>query len=352
MSATSNLNRREFVVRSAILAGGISLGLSSCAEKNDPDVLGGLNDFIHRVANPDGSFRPGIDPAYKGTSDTGLSGLASPAYATILCATFGWTLPHPEKTVEFFLSSQQPDGAFYSTTGSMDPKGPLAKLYNTVQAVVSLRILGATPRFDPMPVIDYFFENGEFKELPLYTTSFFPLFFAAVGQKMPDHIDKRMREYIIREQKEDGYLQDHVAATFHAAHYFRLAGEPTPKADVMVDRVLRDQKEDGSWHLREPEWDVHACFDALYILRQLGDQTDPRIRDAFKRAAAWTLTCRKPDGGFTHFPEGTNSDMDAVYFQTGALVQAGYLKTRADLKNEEILGWGHAMVPGKKYSRI
>ncbi|MGC1244568.1 MAG: hypothetical protein WA874_23470, partial [Chryseosolibacter sp.] len=60
---------------------------------------------------------------------------------------------------------------------------------------------------------------------------------------------------------------------------------------------------------------------------------------------------RKPDGGFTHFPEGTNSDMDAVYFQTGALVQSGYLKTRADLKDEEILGWGHAMVPGKKYSR-
>jgi hypothetical protein len=34
------------------------------------------------------------------------------------------------------------------------------------------------------------------------------------------------------------------------------------------------------------------------------------------------------------------------------LVQSGFLKTRADLKDEEILGWGHAMVPGKKYSHV
>jgi len=346
-----NLNRREFVVRSAMCAAGISLGLYSCAG-NDRDILSGIHDFIHRVANRDGSFRPGIDPAYKGTSDTGLSGLASPAYATILCATFGWSLPYPKETAAFFLSCQKPDGAFYAPTGSMDQADPLAKLYNTVQAIVSLRILGVTPRFDPMPVIGYFFKNGEFKELPLYTTSFFPLFFSAVGQKMPDHIDNRIREYIVREQKDDGYLQDHVAATFHAAHYFRLVGEPTPKADAMINRVLRDQKKDGSWHLREPDWDVHACFDALYILRQLGDPTDPLIREAFKNATTWILKCRKPDGGFTHFPEETSSDMDAVYFHAGALVQSGFAQTDDNLKNEEILGWGHAMVPEKRYSCI
>jgi hypothetical protein len=345
----TNLNRRQFFVRTAMCAGGISLGLNSYAHK-DPDVLSGLKDFIYKAANPDGSFRPGIDPAYAGTSDTGLSGIASPTYATILCKTFGWTLPYPERTVQFFRSCQKADGAFYPPTGSMDQNAPLAKLYNTVQGVVALRIMGVTPAFDPMPVIEYFFKDGDFKELPLYTTSFFPLFFCAIGRKMPDYIDTRMREYIIREQQHDGYLQDHVAATFHAAHYFRLVGEPTPKADVMLNRVLRDQKEDGSWHLREPDWDVHACFDALFILRQLGDQKDPRIRQACKKATGWILKCRKPDGGFSHFPEGTQSDMDAVYFQAGALIQSGFLSPQPDLKDEQMLGWGHAMIPAKKYS--
>ena len=227
-----NLNRREFIFQTAVCASGLSLGLYSCI--NNADLLKGVQDFFHRVANPDGSFRPGTDPDYKGTSDTGLSGIAAPAYATILCHTFGWSLPYPEETTEFLISCQEPDGAFYAPTGSMDQNSPPAKLYNTVQGIVSLRLLGEQPRYDPMPVIDYFFKDGEFMDLPLYTTSFFPLFFTALGQKMPDHIDSRMREYILREQAEDGYLHDHVASTFHAAHYFRLIGEPTPKAGVIL----------------------------------------------------------------------------------------------------------------------
>jgi geranylgeranyl transferase type-2 subunit beta len=169
---------------------------------------------------------------------------------------------------------------------------------------------------------------------------------------MPDHIDRRMREYIILEQKEDGYLSNHVASTFHAAHYFRLIGHPIPRAKEMVDRVLNDQMENGSWHLFEPDWDVHACFDALFILRQLSDQNDPMVRNAYKKAIEWILKCRKPDGGFTHYPDGVHSDVDAVYFQVGGLVEAGYLIPRSDLKNEEILGWGHAMNPSKQYSCI
>lgn len=343
------MNRRKFVVNTALCAGGISLGLSSYKGK-DQEILTGIQDFIRRVANPDGSFRPGIDPAYKGTSDTGLSGIASPTYATILSATFGWPLPYPDETASFFLSCQKPDGAFYPPTGSMDQKAPLARLYNTVQGIVALRIMGVAARFDPMPVIEYFFKNGEFKELPLYTTSFFALFFTAIGKKMPDYIHSRMREYIIREQNEEGYLQNHVAATFHAAHYFRLVGEPTPKAGAMVNRVLRDQKEDGSWHLHEPDWDVHASFDALYILRQLGKPGEPRIQKANKKATEWILRCRNSDGGFSHFPEGTHSDMDAVYFHAGGLVQSGFLRAREGIKKEEILGWGHVMDPDKKYS--
>ena len=346
-----NINRRDFMMRAVMSAGAISLGLPCRANDEDgnADVLKGIHDFIDRVANRDGSFRPGINPSYKGTSDTGLSGMAAPTYATILCATFGWSLPYRQETIEFFQSRQKRDGAFYPTSGSMDQTAPLAKLYNTVQAVVALRILGMKPKYDPIPVIDHFFKGEDYRKLPLYTTSFFPLFFCALGRKMPSSIDTKMQEYIIREQKEDGYLQDHVASTFHAAHYFRLVGKPTPKADAMVDRVLRDQQDDGSWQLKEPDWDVHACFDALFILRQLGDRHDPRIQQAYRKATEWVLRCRKPDGGFTHFPEGTNADMDAVYFQTGALVQSGFLKPRPNLTDEEILGWGHAMQPGKLY---
>ena len=164
-----------------------------------------------------------------GTSDVGLSGIAAPAYATILCHTFGWSVPYPAETIDFFISCQKPDGAFYAPTGSMDQNSPHAKLYNTLQGMISLRLLGEKPRYDPMPVVDCSFTDGEFKELPLYTTSFFPLFFTAIGEKMPEHIDKRMRKYILSEQTEDGDPSDHVATTFHAAHYFRRSERPLPK---------------------------------------------------------------------------------------------------------------------------
>ncbi|MFH1964536.1 MAG: prenyltransferase/squalene oxidase repeat-containing protein [Acidobacteriota bacterium] len=346
----NRLNRRKFIRRSALCAGGLSLTGLYAGNPNAQEVLKGVQGFLYNVANKDGSFRPGIDPGYLGNSDTAASGIASPAYAAILCATFGWTLPYPEKTVGFIRSCQKPDGAFYAPTGSMDPDSPLAKLYNTLQSLIILRLLGGTPRYDTMPVIDFFFSGNEFKNIPLYTTSFFPLFFFACEKKMPAHIDQRMREYILEIQKEDGYLRDHVASTYHAAHYFRCIGQPTPKADEMIERVLRDQKEDGSWSIKEPDWDVHACFDALFILRQLGRPNDPRIKRACEKATDWILKCQKPDGGFAHYPEVATSDVDAVYFHTGGLVETGYLQVRENLKNEEILGWGHAMNPGKRYS--
>ena len=317
---------------------------------DDTEILAGVKEFLFKTANKDGSFRPGIDPNYLGNSDTALSGMAAPAYATIIATTFGWSLPYADATIDFLLSCQKNDGSFYPPTGSMDHDTPLARLYNTVQGVLALRLLGKNPRYDTMPVINWFFREDEFTDLPLYTTSFFPLYFAVVGKPMPDYIDKRMREYILNEQATDGYLRDHVANTFHAAHYFRMIGQPTPRAGAMVDRVLNDQKEDGSWSLWEPDWDVHACFDALFILRQLGDPKDPRITSAFNKATDWILTCRKSDGGFAHFPDQLHSDMDAVYFHVGALAAAGHLAMSPNLENEEILGWGHAMNPDETYS--
>ena len=149
-------------------------------------------------------------------------------------------------------------------------------------------------------------------------------------------------------QADDGYLGDHVAATFHMAHFYRLIGQPTPKADRMVARVLHDQKPDGGWNIKQPDWDVHSCFDAIFILRQLGGD-DPKVKAAINKGAEWRSGCRNRDGGFGHFP-GRPSDMDAVYFQFGTLIQAGLVPgVRRDLPDAQTLGWGHAMEPGRNY---
>jgi len=115
-----------------------------------------------------------------------------------------------------------------------------------------------------------------------------------------------------------------------------------------VARVLRDQKPDGGWNIKEPDWDVHACFDAVFILRQLGGDSEV-VRKAIGRAADWALSCRNADGGFSHYPLG-HSDMDAVYFQFGTLIQAGRVPAAdRDLPDAHTLAWGHAMRPDKKY---
>ncbi|MEW6234700.1 MAG: prenyltransferase/squalene oxidase repeat-containing protein [Candidatus Omnitrophota bacterium] len=342
-------NRRQFI-KQMVIASGSLIVLRSSQAKSENDILDGILTFIHRTANKNGSFQPGIDPLYKGISDTNLSGIAAPVYATILCHTFDWNLPNSNETKDFLYRCQKPDGAFYPPTGSMDPNSPQAKFYNTAQSTVALKLLGEKPKYDPTPVAEFFFKTEELEKLPLYMTSFFPYFYTVLGVSMPDKIDRFLRGLIERKQTEDGYVGNHVASTFHAAHYYRLIGLPTPKADAMVERALRDQKEDGSWHLCEPDWDVHAAFDALFILRQLGKSEDSRIQKCYKRANKWIMKCRKPDGGFAHYPENLDSDMDAVYFQTGSLVQTGILPIAKKLQYEEILGWGHAMIPGKKYS--
>jgi len=80
----------------------------------------------------------------------------------------------------------------------------------------------------------------------------------------------------------------------------------------------------------------------------LGGSSKP-VRQAIEKAAEWALTCRNPDGGFGHFPKW-HSDMDAVYFQFGTLIQAGRISTaKRNLADAHTLSWGHAMQPGKIY---
>lgn len=315
--------------------------------------------FIERCAHPDGGYAPSPDPNYKGSSDTGESDLAAVAYAAIMAKQEqGWVLPHKARSAEFIERHQQPDGVFVNHSGDMDPKSDLAILYNTVQGVVGLRALGKKPRIDPVHVMDRFFVNRAFTKLPWYTVSFFPLFYASLGVKFPAAYRTALEHHILEHQAADGYLGDHVAATFHLVHFFRLIGEPTPKADAIVRRVLHDQRPDGGWHLmKDPAWDVHACYDAVFILRQLGGNS-AACRSAIDKAAAWALSCRNPGGGFGHYPRGHSdidatyfhSDIDAVYFQVGTLVQAGRIPgTNFHLPDAETVGWGAVMQPGTIY---
>src|SRR2546426_1917891 len=153
-------------------------------------------------------------------------------------------------------------------------------------------------------------------------------------------------------QAADGYLNEHIAATFHAVHYYRLIGEPTPLAAQIIERTLRDQKPDGSWLLNMPSRDRHATFDAVFALRQLGGDRED-CRTAIGKGVHWALTCRNSDGGFGHFP-GSTSDADANYFQAGTLVMAGHLKTVNPLPSDShLLTWGHLMpLPDAKLTNV
>lgn len=303
------------------------------------EVIDGLQEFYRRTARADGSFRPGVDPQYRGMSDCAYSDLAAVTYAITISKTFGWKLPHETATGEFLLSRQKPTGEFYNVAGTVDPASAQGRVYNTTQGLVALHALGIRPRHNPLPVFDDVLKQ-DYKTLPAYATSFFPLAYLAYDRPIPPEADRKIRATM--QQTDDGYLNDHIAATFHAAHYCRLIGEPTPKAEAMLDRVLRDQKRDGSWLLNQPSRDRHATFDAVFTLRHLGgDRAD--CQAAIRRAAAWAMTCRNADGGFGHFP-GSTSDADAVYFHVGTLVMAGVLPAADPLpKDPHLLSWGHLM---------
>src|SRR3989449_4176630 len=112
--------------------------------------------------------------------------------------------------------------------------------------------MGTKPRYDPLRVFDEILHQ-DYKSLPAYSTSFFPLAYLCCGQPIPAEADRRIRATM--RQAPDGYLNNHIAATFHAAHYYRLGGEPTPKAELIIKRALREQKPHGSWLLNLPSGD-------------------------------------------------------------------------------------------------
>jgi geranylgeranyl transferase type-2 subunit beta len=267
--------------------------------------------------------------------------MAAVTYAVVLHKTFVWKLPDEKKTGAWLLGRQKPDGAFVNVRGTLDPASAGGRLYNTTQGLVALHALGIKPKYNPLPVFTRILK-GDHKDLPPYTTSFFPLAYMAYGATFPPEEDRKMRALMV--PAEDGYMHNHIAATFHMVHYDRLCNRKTARAEALLKRVLREQRHDGSWLLNPPARDRHATYDAAFVLRQLGKDR-PECRRALDRAAAWALRCRNRDGGFGHYP-GSPSDADAVYFQVGTLVMAGYLKPVDPLPaRAHLYSWGHLMPP-------
>src|SRR5436190_303702 len=234
------------------LVWGLSFATVRAAEPAAPDaktVREGLQQFYAKTARADGSFQPGVDPDYLGMSDSAYSDLAAVTYACTIHKTFGWKLPHEEKTIQWLLSRQKESGEFVNVAGTVDPASPQGKVYNTTQAMVALHALGVNPKFDPLPVFEEILKQ-DYKTLPAYSTSFFPLAYLCAGTPIPEQADRSIRALMIPD--DEGYLNDHVAATFHASHYYSLVGEPTPKGAQIVKRVLRDQNKNGSLLLNLP----------------------------------------------------------------------------------------------------
>lgn len=227
--------------------------------------------------------------------------------------------------------------------GTADPKSAQARAYNTTQGLVALRALGLKPKHDPLPVFASVLKE-DYKKMPLYMTSFFPLAYGVLGKKVPPEADKGIRAIMV--QAEDGYIGEHIAATFHAVHYYRLIGEQTPNAAGILKRALKDQHANGSWFINPPARDRHATFDAVFTLRHLGGDRED-VKKALDRTTKWVLSCRNEDGGFGHYP-GSPSDQDAIFFHIGSLVMTGYLRAvEIPVGDARVLSWGHMMPVSK-----
>ena len=187
--------------------------------------------------------------------------------------------------------------------------------------LMALRALGARPKYDPLPVFASVLKE-DYKKLPMYMTSFFPLAYLCAGKAIPPEADRKIQALMV--QDEDGYIHDHIASTFHAVHYYRLIGEKTPKGDNILR--ARAARPEGRRQLDAEHAVARPARDLRRDVRHPSARQGGRVPAALDRAAKWALSCRNSDGGFGHYP-GSPSDADAVYFQVATLVVSGYLKT-------------------------
>ena len=126
-----SISRREMLVgATAAVADFHCCRLLGVDERRPDEVAAGVRDFILRCARDDGGFSASPDPRYAGNSDTASSDQAAVTYAAVLAKTMGWELPRPKQSIAFIRKHQQRSGRFINLAGTMDPKSPLAVLYN------------------------------------------------------------------------------------------------------------------------------------------------------------------------------------------------------------------------------
>src|SRR3954452_1563482 len=235
-------NRREWLGRialgtgaaPAVLGGDTKSGWARTADEVGERSVRETWDFILRCRRDDGGYAPSPDPRYGGESDTKFSDLAAVTYAAVLARSLGRELPAPARPVAFLRRHQRPDGRFVNRAGKLDPESDHATLYNSTQGVVALRALGATPEVDPTPAVERLLAGDAYMKLPWFTTSFFPLFYAAQGRPFPEEARRKLAGHMERNQAGDGSLGDHVASAYHMARFRCALGASTPKADRMV----------------------------------------------------------------------------------------------------------------------
>ena len=177
------------------------LALLLCGRPCDPrgpapavtlrEVLDGLQAFYRKTVMPDGSFRPGVDPDYRGMADMPSATWRrspTPSFCTKRSAGTCPTNRRPRRTSWPARRRTAP----FSRPRHRRPGGAATRVYNTTQELVALHALGVKPKYDPLPVFEQALD-GDRKKLPLYTTSFFPLAYACLGKPFPAEQDRKVR---------------------------------------------------------------------------------------------------------------------------------------------------------------
>src|SRR2546425_949783 len=87
--------------------------------------------------------------------------------------------------------SAAPAPSVGTEAGPAEPQSSQARAYNTTMGIAALRALGVKPRHDPLPVFDQVLK-ADYKELPAYMTSFFPLAYLASGRAISAEADRKI----------------------------------------------------------------------------------------------------------------------------------------------------------------
>ena len=241
--------------------------------------------------------------------------------------------------MEFLLSRQKPSGEFVNVAGTVDPASPQGRTYNTTQALVALRALGVKPRYDPLPVFEEILKQ-DYKTLPAYSTSFFPLAYLCAGRPIPEQADRSIRALMVQDRRrlsERSHCRDvSCLALLRAGRRADADGgadgrphAPRPESG----RQLAPQPA-----LARPPCDVRCRVHAE--ARRPGPGGLPRGDRPGGEVGPLLPQCRRR---LRAFP-GSTSDADAVYFQVGTLVMAGFLQPADPLPPDpHLLSWGHLM---------